>query len=165
MNKGIPIAQPKFSFTTAFDGIADRLVNSVGAAPSFTPSGAIATNQTPKNVYQALWDTGATCSCISQKVADELDLPVIANHSIRGVTGEAVKNVHVVDLFLPSNLLLKNVMVICADIIDCDILIGMNIIAIGDFVVSNFNGRTLFTFRYPSMHGYDFVKNDYVPSV
>ena len=35
--------------------------------------------------------------------------------------------------------------------------IGMDIICAGDFAVNNFNGRTMFSFRYPSMKEADFV--------
>ena len=31
-------------------------------------------------------------------------------------------------------------------------LIGMDVICMGDFAVSNYNGRTAFTFRMPSMN-------------
>jgi len=36
-------------------------------------------------------------------------------------------------------------------------LIGMDIIGIGDFAVSNYNNKTIFSFRYPSKHKIDFV--------
>lgn len=38
-----------------------------------------------------------------------------------------------------------------------DILIGMNIINLGDFAVTNKNGATKFTFRVPSQTDIDFV--------
>ena len=37
-------------------------------------------------------------------------------------------------------------------------LIGMNIINLGDFTVSNFQGKTTFTFRMPSESTTDYVK-------
>ena len=37
-------------------------------------------------------------------------------------------------------------------------LIGMDIISKGDFAVSNFDGNTVFTFRYPSNSEINFVK-------
>jgi len=37
-----------------------------------------------------------------------------------------------------------------------DILIGMDIINKGDFAISNRNGKTMFSFRYPSMTDFDF---------
>jgi preprotein translocase subunit SecA len=41
-------------------------------------------------------------------------------------------------------------------------LIGMDIIGLGDFVVTNFNGKTMFSFRMPSMASMDFCKNSYL---
>ena len=40
-----------------------------------------------------------------------------------------------------------------------DALIGMNIIAQGDFAVSNYKGITVFSFRMPSLACLDFVKD------
>ncbi len=39
-----------------------------------------------------------------------------------------------------------------------DVLIGMDIIGAGDFAVTNLNGKTTFSYRYPSMERIDFVK-------
>ncbi len=39
-----------------------------------------------------------------------------------------------------------------------DILIGMDIIAMGDFAITNGNGRSSWTFRMPSVEEIDFVK-------
>ncbi len=41
-----------------------------------------------------------------------------------------------------------------------DALIGMNIINQGDFAVTNLNGRTKFSFRYPSINDIDFVEEE-----
>ena len=38
-----------------------------------------------------------------------------------------------------------------------DVLIGMDIINLGDFAVSNVEGSTCFTFRMPSLEEFDFV--------
>ena len=39
------------------------------------------------------------------------------------------------------------------------VLIGMDIITSGDFSVSNYNGKTVFTFRTPSQERIDYVNN------
>jgi hypothetical protein len=44
-----------------------------------------------------------------------------------------------------------------AKIKDADILIGMDIISAGDFVVTNYEGKTVFSFRIPSCECIDFV--------
>jgi len=40
---------------------------------------------------------------------------------------------------------------------DSDVLIGMDIISLGDFAVTNFQEKTVFTFRIPSVERIDFV--------
>jgi len=39
-----------------------------------------------------------------------------------------------------------------------DVLIGMDVISQGDFSITNENGNTVFSFRVPSAHTVDFVK-------
>ena len=39
-----------------------------------------------------------------------------------------------------------------------EVLIGMDIISLGDFAVTNLNNKTWFTFRMPSVARLDFVK-------
>jgi uncharacterized protein YchJ len=39
-----------------------------------------------------------------------------------------------------------------------DALIGMDIIASGDFAITNFNGKTTISYRTPSIQEIDFVK-------
>jgi hypothetical protein len=39
-----------------------------------------------------------------------------------------------------------------------DMLIGMDLIGVGDFSVSNFQGKTTFTYRTPSIAKADFVE-------
>ena len=39
-----------------------------------------------------------------------------------------------------------------------EILIGMDIIGTGDFAVSNYDNKTTFSFRWPSISKIDFVK-------
>ena len=41
----------------------------------------------------------------------------------------------------------------------CDALIGMDIITLGDFSITNHKGVTCMSFRLPSSHEIDYVKN------
>ncbi len=45
-----------------------------------------------------------------------------------------------------------------AVLFDADVLIGMDVIANGDFAVTNHQGKTLMSFRMPSVECIDFVK-------
>jgi hypothetical protein len=48
-------------------------------------------------------------------------------------------------------------------LVGVDMLIGMDMITEGDFIISNYAGRTVFTFRMPSAHSFDFLEDDYLP--
>ncbi len=42
---------------------------------------------------------------------------------------------------------------------NCEALIGMDVITLGDFSITNHNGSTCMSFRVPSGHEIDYVKN------
>ncbi len=107
---------------------------------------------------QAIWDTGATASAITSKIAKGLNLAPIRVTQVHTAGGTKNCNVYIVDLLLPNDVRVTNVAATEADILTTDVLIGMDIIALGDFAVSNFGGKTCFTFRIPSMRRMDFVK-------
>ena len=63
------------------------------------------------------------------------------------------------DLLLPNNVHVPDVPVVDTEIGDqgIDVLIGMDIISMGDFAVSNHDGKLVFTFRIPSIKTTDYV--------
>jgi hypothetical protein len=69
-------------------------------------------------------------------------------------------NCYFIDISLTNKVIIPNLFVIHGEPIGCDILIGMDIINRGDFAVSNFNNKTQFTFRMPSIEDIDFKKNN-----
>lgn len=113
---------------------------------------------TPK-MWTSLWDTGATTSCISKKIVDDLHLIPVGRKNISTANGIAEVKTYFVNIGLPNQLTISNVLVSCADLgNDADILIGMDIIKYGDFAISNLNGKTTFSFRIPSLEERDFCK-------
>jgi hypothetical protein len=124
------------------------------------------TTNRPQNLiikkYTAIWDTGATNTVITKKVMMECKLWSIGMTKVIHAGGEATTNSYLVNLYLPNNLEVRGVRVsegILGEKVD--VLIGMDIISKGDFAVTNYNGRTVFTFRYPSVECIDFVKTPY----
>jgi hypothetical protein len=109
----------------------------------------------------ALWDTGATASCISQKLARLLDLKKIDMCQVRGVTGTQQSPVYLVDILLPSNVAINNVRV--TEFLDngnFEVLLGMDIITYGDFAISNKDRKATVSFRTPpSDNPIDFVQD------
>lgn len=72
--------------------------------------------------------------------------------------GEGITNLYKVNIFLPNGIGVQAVTVMEGVLNGCEVLIGMDIITVGDFVVTNRNGKTVFSFQTPSTHEYDFVK-------
>ena len=66
-------------------------------------------------------------------------------------------NLYQIDLYLPNEIYLNDLKVTEGELTGCDMLIGMDIITKGDFAISNYNGKTTFTFRTPSLETLDFT--------
>ena len=100
----------------------------------------------------AIWDTGATHSVITPEIAEALGLLPVDTVPIIGVnSGEAEdKPVSIVHVGLPNSVLLQTVRVSVVDIGGgADMLIGMDIISLGDLLLSNAGGETSFSFVMP----------------
>ena len=112
----------------------------------------------PPAIVNALWDTGATHSAITPQLAQRLNLPIIDITRVNSVNGIKESPVYKIDLILPNQVLVSAIRVTEATVVGSDVLIGMDIINLGDFAVSNFQGKTWFTFRIPSMEDIDFLR-------
>lgn len=108
--------------------------------------------------FKALWDTGATASVISTEVVRELNLSPISQCKTYHAQGESIANVYLVDIVLPNKLVISGVRVTEGRLNGFGVLIGMDIINLGDFVLTHRDGKTVFSFQVPSTHEYDFVK-------
>jgi predicted aspartyl protease len=100
---------------------------------------------------QALWDTGATNSGISSAMAKRLGLLPIRRAEVEGANGLFTANVYILDITLPNMVSVHNVQVrefVSAG--DSDVILGMDIITCGDFAVSNYERKTVVSFRVPS---------------
>jgi len=112
---------------------------------------------------RAIWDTGATGSAITKTLAARLKLIPVTMIRVKGVHG-IKENVPV----YPVNITLNNENVSltlgvteCEQLTDNDIaefFIGMDVINRGDFAITNFMGKTLMSFRVPSIRPIDFVE-------
>jgi uncharacterized protein YchJ len=110
--------------------------------------------------FMALWDTGATASVITNKTAAVLGLKPISKTLVKHAGGESTENVYLVNIYLPNKVVIQNVRVTeCKDTSgDFGVIIGMDIITLGDFTVTNFQGKTTVSFRMPSIATTDYVK-------
>ena len=108
--------------------------------------------------YTALWDTGATNSVITDKVARELGLIPTGFTKCYDASGEKIVATYVVNILLPNSVLMPIMTVTEGNLNGMDVLIGMDIISNGDFSICNKDGKTCFSFQLPSTHEYDYVK-------
>lgn len=114
-----------------------------------------------KDVYTALWDTGSSITVISDSLATELKLAKAGELDTDTAGGKIKANKYIISLSLPNRLNIENVMVSSGKLgPGIDILIGMDIIGLGDFVISNVDNKTVFSFRFPSTRVIDFVKEN-----
>jgi len=100
--------------------------------------------------WNALWDTGATCSVITPAIVKALNIAPVSYTFMSGVNGISLAPQYYVDFCLPSGVIIGKVLAVEGTPIECDLLIGMDIIGHGDFMVSCCNGTTQFGFRTPS---------------
>lgn len=132
-------------------GIATQLQTSVEVFPVGT--------QTQGFQGMGIWDTGATGSVITKNVADALGLLPINKKIVHTANGPAEQNVYLVNIGLPNRLMVTDMFVTEAPLHGCDVLIGMDIISLGDFSITNFNDQTCMSFRVPSKHEIDYVQH------
>lgn len=120
-------------------------------------------NYNPKS-YKAIWDTGATGTVITQKVVDEFALSPIDVVEVQTADGKTRTNSYLVNVWLPNKIIIPNVKASLGKLAsNVEVLIGMDIISQGDFAVTNKGGKTVFSFRFPSVECIDFVKEPFKP--
>jgi len=106
---------------------------------------------------RAVWDTGATRSVISSRLVEALELIPIGITQVSGVHGTMNCSNYLVDVLLPNQVMIQQVSVIESADIPFDVLVGMDIIGLGDFTICNATNQTKFTFQIPSTHETDYV--------
>lgn len=107
---------------------------------------------------RGIWDTGASGSAITAEIAGSLGLKPVSMVDVHTAGGIKPSNVYIVDLLLPNGIMIENVEVTEADMTTQGVLIGMDVITLGDFALTNLGGKTRFTFSIPSTRVIDFVQ-------
>jgi len=128
-----------------------QLINDVGLVDAINPKSPLS--------FKALWDTGATLTCLSPKVVQTLKLQPIGSVNMMSASNQSLENVYLVDLFLPNKVIVPKMRVTEAQSLGngFDLLIGMDVIGLGNFAVSNHKNQTVFTFQIPSNGHISFV--------
>ena len=144
------------SFTVAHNGVAPVLTSQVRIQQAFDPK--VSQLAVPTTEYKAIWDTGATKTAITSRVATECGLKPTGMCKVRTASGEDDTCTYLVSLYLPNKVCIPQIRVTQAVLFGADVLIGMDVIASGDFAVTNYEGKTYMSFRMPSIECIDFVK-------
>ncbi len=152
----MPNLPPHASFVTKNrGGLFRELKSVVYITPAFEPS----KEPIPAGKkYNAIWDTGASCSVITKKVVDDLSLKSIGIIEVSTANDKRMSNVYIISMGLPNKVGFPWLRVTEGGLSNIDVLVGMDIISQGDFAVSSYNGNTAFTYRHPSCECIDFVQ-------
>lgn len=140
-------------FTEKYQRIQNRLLNKVVLCSNNIADQAL-----------AQWDTGATNTCISEEIVEKYNLVPLSMTKSRTPSGVLETFIYSIDIVINNEVMFQNWNVMGSKIgaQGIDILIGMDIISKGDFAISNFNGKTQFSFRIPSKKDVDY-KNEDIP--
>jgi len=152
------------AFTSRYEHIASVLKNEVFISAPFESSEDLKKiSPPPENKFFAIWDTGATGCVISKKAVYKCGLKptgVKRVYTAGDKDGDGQDTLtYLVSIFLPNLVVFPSIEVTEGTIIGADVLVGMEVINKGDFAVTNKSGKTVFTFRIPSIDCIDFVKN------
>jgi len=146
----MPSRVTRRAFTVSYDKPVNKLITSVGILPLLTVDKTLSSVSLD---VKALWDTGATVTCIKPALFERLKLRLfnLTGHTtLSGLGGDVTAKVTLVSLFLTPGLAIEYRPVYVANFPgDADILIGMDIIGKGDFAVCNADNKTSFSFAVP----------------
>lgn len=112
----------------------------------------------PRSI-KALWDTGATHTAISDRLAAEMEIPSEDFARVSTASGILRVPVYLIQLGLPNHFVFEEVEVVefaYSDEDDFDLIIGMDVMTQGDLAITNFEGKTVFSFGIPSLKRVDF---------
>jgi len=137
------------AFSYKYQGIVKELRTPVRITAALTSYSTIDIKNLKS--LSSVWDTGATNSVISPRVARDMNLSPTGFTTVRGVNSQRVVKTYIIDLILPfDKVIIQNLNVSESDIGgDLDVLIGMDVIQMGDFNISNAGGITNFSYCIP----------------
>ena len=127
---------------TEFPGIVRAVVTEIGIVTGIVGSVTEAVK------CRALWDTGAIYSVISKSFAEKLGLFPTDTQRAYTAQGFYEASIYRIDIMLPNNIVVKGLQIGNGEFQDFDFLIGMDVISLGDFHLTN-DGNTVFKFVIP----------------
>lgn len=146
------------AFTIKANGRLDRIITDIQVSCAFNPQAP--PNPVPTSTsVRALWDTGATNSGISTKVITALNLVSCGSAQMNHAGGISIAPRYMVNFYLPHGVAVAGILVAEAKtaVNQFDVIVGMDVICLGDFTISNVSGISWVSFRTPSCVAVDYV--------
>lgn len=139
-----------------------QLITDVGVCQAFDPH----KTPTPPPVHRCkgLWDTGATGTVITDNIVKACGLAPISIIQVQTTAGTHLAEVYLVNVALPNGVAVAELQVTKGTLgPGIDVLIGMDIIQLGDFALTHGKGHTVFSFSIPATKEIDFVADAKTP--
>ena len=123
--------------TVQYSGLANRLITSLDIRGCTDASKRF-------RVDKALWDTGSSGSCISERMARKLGLHPVDTGVGVSATGQQDITYYIVDICLSPEMVFRNVKIAGFPLENnnVDFILGMDIISKGNLSVTNKEGKT-----------------------
>lgn len=147
------------AFTVKHNGRTSQLLSPISVFKAINP-----VSSTPHNVHPttALWDTGATGSVIDEDIVKDLNLVPVGTKDVTTASATQTKNTYMVSFHLPNGVTVNGLTVTeCPSFVggvNFQVIIGMDVITLGDFAITSLKGETCFSFCLPSFETVDYVK-------
>ena len=109
----------------------------------------------------ALWDTGATKSAISALVAKKLGLTSTGTTEVTHAVGKSKRSTYVVNFLLPNQVGMSGLHVTEVTPgagVGWEVIVGMDVLSLTDFALTNVGGNTVVSLRTPSIKTIDYVQ-------
>ena len=144
------------AFTVKANALIDRIITPVSVWPAFGPTDPNPPSQSVST--KALWDTGATKSVIADGLAKELKLTPVGKTEVFHADGSSDRLCYLVNFRLPNKVSIVGALVSeHPESQGFRVIVGMDVIALGDFVITNAGGQTWVSFSTPSSARTDYV--------
>ncbi len=146
------------AFTLKANGRMNQIITDVAVCAAFDPESP--PSPPPQTIQtKALWDTGASKSVLSEALVKSLNLVSVGKREVHHGDGVSDKAAYMVNLMLPNHVGVVGIEAteFPASHNHFTVLVGMDVIGLGDFTVTNVEGRTCMSFRMPSCEMVDYV--------
>lgn len=123
------------------------LVSAVNIAPH-VEIGAVERQDNRRFLVNALWDTGSTTTIICPEIVQAMNLEIQSIENVMHLLGYGDVNTYQLDMFLPEKVVFQKIKVIEMPIRNryFDMIIGMDIIQLGEFCIKKEQGKITMSF-------------------